>query len=141
MVGDADRVATALRSQPRDDLLVPKAGVGADQNLPRGAGATDAGEQFVDEPQRAALRVGLALSEPDVQDLVAVGAGGQQRVVAEPVRVAVAGALLAGAVDLTDERVDIDHQPLIAWTGPRAPRAAQRLSEHAVELAHVPERE
>lgn len=101
--GDADRVATAALAQSGADLVVVEARVGADQDLARGAGPADAREQLVDEPQRAALGVGLALAQPDVQDLVAVGAGGQQRVVAQAAGIAVAGALLGVAVDLADE--------------------------------------
>ena len=55
--------------------------------------------------------------------------------------VAVRGALLVVAVDLADERVDVDDQPPVAGAGARRPRARERLGEHAVELADVPERE
>jgi hypothetical protein len=74
VVGDADRVAAALRAQARDHLLVPKARVGAQQDLPGRAGLPDPREQFVDEAQRAALRVRRPFPEPDVQDLSGVGA-------------------------------------------------------------------
>jgi len=63
---------------------------------------------------------------------------GQQRLVAELAGVAVAGALLVVPVDLADERVNVDDQPLVAWAGAGA---AQRLGQDAVELTDVPERE
>jgi hypothetical protein len=75
-----------------------------------------------------------------VQDLAGVRACRDDWVEAELSRVAVAGALLGVAVDLTDEGVDVDHQPPGAGSGPGLPRAAQRLAEHPVELADVPER-
>src|SRR5215211_7121087 len=140
VVGDADRVATALLAQPRGDLLIPESRVGSEEDLPARAGAADSREQLVDEAQRAALRVGLALAQPDVQDLVGARARGQQRVVAELAGVAVAGALLGVAVDLAEEAVDVDHEAILARAGPRPPRAAKRLAEHPIELADVPER-
>jgi hypothetical protein len=123
------------------DLLVPEAGVGAEQDLARGASAADAGDQLVDEALGAPLRVRRALPEPHVQRLVAAGAGRQQRVVAELTRVPVAGALLRVAVHLADERVEVEHQPPLTGAGARLPRASQRLGQDAVELAHVPEGE
>ena len=42
---------------------------------------------------------------------------------------------------LAHERVDVDHQPLLARPGTRLPSTPQRLGQHPVELAHVPERE
>jgi hypothetical protein len=47
-------------------------------------------------------------AHPRVQHLAAIGAGGQDRVVATPLRVAEPGALLGVAVDLANRRVDID---------------------------------
>jgi hypothetical protein len=77
---DADRVAAALLAQARDDLLVPESRVGAQQDLAGCAGAPDPGQKFVDEAQRAALRVRCALAQPDVQDLVGVRPRREQRV-------------------------------------------------------------
>jgi hypothetical protein len=73
-----------------------------------------------------------------VQRLARIGAGGEDRVVAEQPGVAVGGALLE---DLADEAVDVDHQPPAA--GPRAgpPRPLDRPPQQRVELAHVPEGE
>jgi hypothetical protein len=45
-----------------------------------------------------------------VQDLASVGPGGEKRVVAALTGVTERGALLEPAVDLADERVDIDDQ-------------------------------
>src|SRR3954449_2369930 len=87
------------------------------------------------------LRVRRALAQPDVQRLTGVGARGQQRVIPEDARVAVAGALLLVAADLADEAVDVDHQPPGAGTRPGLPGARQRLGQQLVELAHMPERE
>jgi len=42
-------------------------------------------------------------------------------------------------VDLADEAVDIDHEPALARAGARPPSAPQRLAEHPVKLADVPE--
>ena len=77
----ADRELTTLLAQARDDLLVPESRVGPQQDRAGRAGTPDAGEQFVDETQRAALRVRLPFSETDVQHLGAVGARGEDRVV------------------------------------------------------------
>ena len=77
--GDADRVAAALLAQARGDLPVPEPRVRAQQDLPGRAGAPNAGQQLVDEAQRAALGVGLARAQTDVQDLAGVRARRQQR--------------------------------------------------------------
>ena len=44
-------------------------------------------------------------------------------------------------MDLTDERINVDDQPLIARSGARRPRPLHGLGEHAIELAYMPERE
>jgi hypothetical protein len=62
-------------------------------------------------------------------------------VVSELAGVAVGGALLLVAVDLTDERINVDDEPLIAGAGAGRPRPLQRQAEDLVQLAHVPERE
>jgi hypothetical protein len=76
-----------------------------------------------------------------VQDLAGVGPGGEKRVVAALTGVAERGALLEPAVDLADERVDIDDQPPLARTGARRPRAGECVAQPAVELADMPEGE
>ena len=76
-----------------------------------------------------------------MQRLAGVRARGQNRVVAQQVRVAVGGALLEPAADLADEAVDIDDQAIIAGTRAGLPGTLERLAEQRVELAHVPERE
>jgi hypothetical protein len=75
------------------------------------------GHQLVNEPGDAAGGVGRALAQPGVQQLAAVGPGGQQRVVAQPVGIAVAGALLVVATDLADGGVHIDGQRPVAGSG------------------------
>ena len=57
------------------------------------------------------------------------------------VGVPVAGALLVIAVDLADERIDINDESILARPGTRRPRARQAVSQHPVELADMPERE
>jgi hypothetical protein len=42
--------------------------------------------------------------------------------------------------NLTDERVNIDHQPLGARAGARPPRPGQQLAKDTIELADMPER-
>jgi hypothetical protein len=61
-------------------------------------------------------------------------------VIAALAGVAKAGALLGIAVDLADERIDIDDQPSVSRSGARGPRPRKAVSEHPVELAHMPER-
>jgi hypothetical protein len=55
--------------------------------------------------------------------------------------VAERGALLLAAMNLADERVDIDDQPPLARAAAGLPRTLQRQSEDAIELADMPERE
>src|SRR3954465_3225952 len=57
------------------------------------------------------LRGGRPTAQADVQRRAGIGAGGQDRVVAEQPRVAVGRALLAVAANLALEAVDVDHQP------------------------------
>ena len=109
-----------------DQLVVLKPGVGADHDRAGVPGATDAGEQLIDEPGDTALGVGLALAVADVQHLAGVRAHGRDRVIAQLLGVPVAGALLLLAVDLADEAVDIDHQRPIARPRPRLPRPRER---------------
>ena len=90
--------------------------------------------------KRGALRVRLTLAQAHVQDFAGVCACREDRVVAQLVGVAVAGALLGVAVNLTDEAVDVDGQQLVAGAGAQSPRAAQRDGEDPVELTNVPER-
>ncbi len=76
-----------------------------------------------------------------MQELAGVRARGEDRVVAARARVAERRALLGVAVHLADEGVDVDDQARLTGAGTGLPRARERLAEHAVELAHVPERE
>ena len=55
--------------------------------------------------------------------------------------VPIAGPLLVMAIDLTDETVHVDDQPLLARSGTRRPRSPQCLREHPVKLADMTEGE
>jgi pimeloyl-ACP methyl ester carboxylesterase len=85
--------------------------------------------------------VGRPGAQPDVQHLAAVGAGGEDRVIAADPRVAERRALLGAAEGLADERVDIDDEALGARARAGPPRALDRRGQDAVELADMPERE
>ena len=76
-----------------------------------------------------------------MQDLAAVGAGREDRVISALAGVAERRALLGMAEDLPDERIDVHDQSLIARAGTGLPRAREAVGEHPVELAHMPERE
>jgi hypothetical protein len=76
-----------------------------------------------------------------VQHLAGVGAGGQQRAVAQHPGVAVGGPLLVVAVDLADGGVDVDRHRRLAGTGAGRPRPAQGDLGDSVELADVAEGE
>lgn len=121
--------------------MVLKPDVGADHNLALLAGTVQAGEELVDESLNPALGVRRSLPQPDVRHLTGVRAGRDQRVVAELVGVAAAGALLLIAEHLADERVQIDQQRTIAGPGAGSPRPLECDIEHPVQLADVPEAE
>ncbi len=55
--------------------------------------------------------------------------------------VAVARSSFLFVVDLTDRRVEIDHQPVIARASAEGPGTGQRPSAYRVELADMTERE
>jgi len=98
----------------------------------------DAREQLIDEPLSAAVRVRGPLAAADVQHLVGIRAGRDDRAI--PVDVYPYPApLFVVAVDLADEAVQIDHQRPVSGPGARVPRSGQGDVEHAVELADVPE--
>ena len=118
----------ALLLQIGADLLVPEPRVAAQQDRPARAGAANAGNEFLDEAQRAALGVGLPLALADVQHLAGVGAAGHQRVIAELAGVAIAGALLVMTMHLAHEGIDIDHQPLAPGPAPGGPRPLQAVA-------------
>ena len=76
-----------------------------------------------------------------MEDLTGPGPGREHRVVAQHPRVAEGGALLRVAVDLTDRGVHVDrHRPALR-PGARRPGPPDRLGDHRVELADMPERE
>ena len=140
-VAHADRVLPAGLLEQLEDLGVPEPRVGAQQHRAGRAGALDAGDQLLAEALDPLLRVRRSLPQPDVQRLAGVGAGGEDRVVAEQLGVSVGGALLLVAADLADEAVDVDDQPPVAGARAGLPGPLDRLPEQRVELAHVPERE
>jgi hypothetical protein len=74
-----------------------------------------------------------------VQHLAGVRARSQQRVIAALTGVAERRALLGAAVDLADERVDVDDQSRVTGARPCLPCTGQRFAEDAVELSDVPE--
>jgi hypothetical protein len=76
-----------------------------------------------------------------VEDLSGLRPHGEQGVVAEDSAVAVGGALLLLAVHLTDRRVEVDHRLLAPRPGTERPGPPDRLGDHRVELANVPEGE
>src|SRR5665213_773436 len=86
-------------------------------------------------------RSSRTLPMPDVEDLTGVGPGGNQGVLSEHARVAIASALLLLAVDLLDGRVDVDGHRLLARTGAERPGPRQHLPAETIELADVPEGE
>ena len=114
-----------MGAEPPDELGRPEPRVHPEGQLAAGAGAAQPGHQLVNESEDAAGGVGRALAQPGVQHLAAVGAGGQQRMVAEPVGVAVAGALLVVAVHLADGGVHIHGQRPVPGAGARRPRPAR----------------
>ena len=59
--------------------------------------------------------------------------------VAELLRVAIAGTVLGLAAYRTDGGVEVNDQAIVARTGTQRPRPPQCLGEHGVELADVAE--
>ena len=51
------------------------------------------------------------------------------------------GTLFEVPVDLTDRRVDVDHQRRVARSGTRSPGPLQRVADHRFHLPAMPERE
>ncbi len=68
----ADRELDTLPVQRGHQLVVLKPDVAPDHDLALMAGATDAGEQLIDEPLNPALGVRLSFPQPDVQHLTGV---------------------------------------------------------------------
>jgi hypothetical protein len=130
-----------MASEPLDALGRPESRVHPQGQLAAGPGAAQAGDELIAEPEDAAGGVGCALAQPGVQHLTAVGAEGEQRVVAQPVGVAVAGVLLVIAVDLADGGVHVHGQRPVAGAGAGRPGPAEDLAGHLVELADVAEGE
>src|SRR5918994_1143980 len=76
-----------------------------------------------------------------MQHLAGVGPGRQQWMVTKLTGVAVGGAALVVAVDLTDGGVHIDSHGPIAGAGTRGPCPSHDGLGDAVELANMPEGE
>ena len=76
-----------------------------------------------------------------MEELTGPGPGGEEGVVAELLRVAVAGAVLGLAAHLTDGGVEVDDQPVRSRPGTERPRPTQCLGQDRIELAHMAERE
>jgi hypothetical protein len=122
-----------------DGLGRPEPRVGAHGQLPAGAGAAHPCDQLVDEPCGAAGGVGPAGALAGVQHLAGVGTGGNKRVVAKGVGVAVGGALLVVAVHLAHGGVQVHGHRGVARSGAGGPRPREQLLGEPVELADVPE--
>ena len=135
----ADRVLPARLLEPSKHFGRPEPGVRPQQLDPGRAGAIDARDQLIAEAQHPFLRVRRSPPEPDVQHLSGVSSGSEDRVIPQHLRVPVGGTLLEPAAHLTDEAVDINHQPAIARAGARAPRTRERVTEQLVELTDMPE--
>ena len=137
---DGHRVAHVEAVQPGDGVVGPEPGIDPHGQLAASTGAADTGNDFVDEPACPALGVGLSFAHPGVKHLTGVRPRGQDRVIAELVRVAISGALFVFAVDLTNRRVDIDHQRIVR-ANTASPRPLQRLTVDRFELTDVTEGE
>jgi hypothetical protein len=124
-----------------DDLPGPEPGIHPEDQLSGRARPADPTGGLAHEPLRATPGSGRAFAHPGVQDLAGPSPGGQQRMKPQHPGVAVGGALLGVAVDLTDRGVDVDEHRRIARSCSRLPRAGERRLGHLVELADVPERQ
>ena len=138
-VTHGDRVAQPVAAAGGQDLGRPEPRVGAHGGGAACAGPADATGGLVDEPLSPAGGVGGAFAHAQVQHLAGVGAGGQQRMVAQHPGVAVGRAALGVPVDLAHRGVDIDGDRLVAEAGPGRPRPGEQGLGHAVELAEVAE--
>lgn len=91
------------RAQSRGDLLVPRSGVGPEQDRAACPGLAHARDQLVERSaaRRAAYSRGRYACDAHVQDLVGVGACRDDRVISQLAGIAVAGTAL-----------------VVAWTSP-----------------------
>jgi hypothetical protein len=121
-----------------EGLVGPKSRVGAQQLGAGRAGPLEAGDQFIAEAQHPPGGVRRPCSEPDVQALSGVGARRDDRVIAAQAGVAKRGALLGMAVHLTDQRIDVNDETVLAGTRARLPRTGERLAQDAIKLPDVP---
>ena len=87
--------------------------------------------------KRFAPPLGRSLAEPGVEHLAGVDPGGQQRAVAEHLRVAAGGAVLGLAEHLADRRVQIDRHRRRPGPSAHRPGPPDGLGDHCVELAEV----
>jgi hypothetical protein len=138
---DRHRVADLQPFEQRQGRLRPEPRVEADHDRAGRPGPADPGDQFGDEASDTPGGVRRAFPHPGVEDLAGIGAGGDQRVVAEDLGVPVRGALLVVSVDLGDGRVDVDDQSAVTGTGARLPRPGEEHPSGSVELADIAEGE
>jgi hypothetical protein len=137
--GGRDRPVDLQPGERVDQRPGEEPGVAAHRQRSLRSGPADPGDELFDEATVASI--GGAFAQPGVQHLPGVSPGGQQRVVAEHSGVAVGGALLGLAVDFTDRRVQIDRHRSVTGTGAELPGPPDRLADHPIELADVPEGE
>ena len=121
--------------------LGPKARVKTHDDRAGRSGPTQARHELFDEALDAALGVGRPLAQAGMEDLSGGGQGGQDRVVAELLGVAIGGTVLLLAVDLVDGRVDVDDEAFVTRSRPERPRGAEGLADDPLELADVAEGE
>ncbi len=138
---DRHRVTHPETGERRDRVVRPEPRIETAYELTRRARMTDPGDQLLNEPARTSGRVRLPFPHPGMQHLTRIRAGREQRVITQHFRIPIPGALFLFPVHLTDRRIDIDHQPPVAGTRTERPGTAQRLGDHLVELADMPERE
>jgi hypothetical protein len=130
-----------VQLERRDRLVAPEAGVGADEQRAARPETAHPLYELAHESLCAALALSGALAHTRMQQLTGVSAGRRDRVVATPLRVAEARALLGAPGDLDDCGVEVDRERLRARPRPCCPGSSKEQLEGAVEPAHAPERE
>ena len=100
----------------------------AHDEFARRHGPTHPGHKLFDEADRPALSIGRALAHTSMEHLAGVGAGGQERAVAEFLGVAIAGPALGLAAHLAV----VESRSITSWSDPGpAPSAQARRSTSA----------
>ena len=131
----------ACFSQNPMTVLGPEPGIAAQHDLAGPAGPAEVPAEFLEEPFHAAGGVRGAFAHPCREDFAGIGPEGEEWVIPADFRVPERGSLLGVPVDLTDRRVDIDHQrPQRIRPGPARPGPAEGFAVDRVELADVAER-